>query len=160
VGRSLDLSDAPHLLKRCVAECGTRDRYNPARSTSSKPTTSLPHAFRGGWVSKPPVHKMLLDHCLTKPPDTVGELRRADNCASRLASLRAQDHENASAERLAWEGRNRFANSIPPFGETYVDACVVFPMPRRELSHWQRDWDSLPGQALKFTVYPAYRQSG
>jgi hypothetical protein len=32
-----------------------------------------------------------------------------------MASLKAQDHGNAYAEKLAWEGGNRFANSIPPF---------------------------------------------
>jgi hypothetical protein len=44
--------------------------------------------------------------------DTVGELGRDPNCAWRMASLKAQDHGNAYAERLAWEGGNRFANSI------------------------------------------------
>ena len=50
-----------------------------------------------------------------KGPDTVGELGRDPNCAWRMASLKAQDHGNAYAERLAWEGGNRFANSIGPF---------------------------------------------
>jgi hypothetical protein len=50
-----------------------------------------------------------------KGPDTVGELGSAENCASRMASLKAQDHENAYIERFDWEARNRFANSIGPF---------------------------------------------
>jgi hypothetical protein len=41
-----------------------------------------------------------------------------------MASLKAQDHENAYVERLAWEGRNRFANSIPTLFETYFGARV------------------------------------
>jgi hypothetical protein len=47
--------------------------------------------------------------------DTVGELGRVENCASRMASLKAQDHGNAYAERLACESGNRFANSIRGF---------------------------------------------
>jgi hypothetical protein len=44
--------------------------------------------------------------------DTVGELGSVENCASRMASCKAHDHGNASAERWGWKGRNRFANSI------------------------------------------------
>ena len=55
---------------------------------------------------------------LSKGSDTVGELGRVENCASRMASLKAQDHGNAYAERLAWESGNRFANSIGSFFET------------------------------------------
>jgi hypothetical protein len=47
-----------------------------------------------------------------KRSDTVGELGSLENCVSRLPSLKAQDHGNAYAERLALEGRNLFANSI------------------------------------------------
>jgi hypothetical protein len=50
-----------------------------------------------------------------KRRDTVGELGSLENCASRLASLKAQDHRNAWVQRLACEGRNRFANSIRRF---------------------------------------------
>jgi hypothetical protein len=60
---------------------------------------------------------------LTKRPDTVGELGRVENCASRMASLKAQGHGNAYAERLAWEGGNRFANSIQPLHETLKKYC-------------------------------------
>ena len=64
--------------------------------------------------------------CFIKPADTVGELGRVENCASRMASLKAQDHGNAYAERLAWESGNRFANSIGWFSET---PCHSFPTP-------------------------------
>jgi hypothetical protein len=38
--------------------------------------------------------------------DAVGELRRVENCASRMASLKVQDHGNAYAGWLVWEHRN------------------------------------------------------
>jgi hypothetical protein len=52
-------------------------------------------------VSKTPDVTTPLFSCLTKRADTVGELGRVENYVSHLASLKAQDHGNAYAERLA-----------------------------------------------------------
>src|SRR5918999_5748239 len=46
-----------------------------------------------------------------------------------MASLKAADHGNAYAERLAWEGGNRFANSIRSFLET-AQSHGLNPSPR------------------------------
>ncbi len=42
-----------------------------------------------------------LGHCRKKRWDTVGELGRVENCASPIASLKAQDHGDAYVKRLA-----------------------------------------------------------
>jgi hypothetical protein len=67
-----------------------------------------------------------------KRRETVGELGRADNCVSDVAFLQAHDAGNTYAERLAWEGENRFANSIRPFYETYFVAGAKFEPPESQ----------------------------
>jgi hypothetical protein len=52
--------------------------------------------------------------------DTVGELRRVENCTSHMASLKAQDHGNLYVERLAWEGGNRIRQPIMPKWATHI----------------------------------------
>jgi hypothetical protein len=72
----------------------------------------------------------LLVQALTKRTDTVGELGRADNCVSDVAFLQAHDAGNTYAERLAWEGENRFANSIRTIEESLEKMPSATPQRR------------------------------
>jgi hypothetical protein len=52
-----------------------------------------------------------------------------------VASLKAQDQGGAYAERLALEGGNRFANSIPSFMRQLLIALQGLPITHMYLSH-------------------------
>jgi len=50
-----------------------------------------------------------------KRPDTVGEPPSAENCASHMPSLKAQEQGESEVATAALSRGNRFANSIRAF---------------------------------------------
>lgn len=69
-----------------------------------------------------------------KGGDTVGELQSAENCASQMPSLKAQEHVESNVATVALSRGNRFANSIGGFlAKVREHQVMVQPVARRLL---------------------------
>ena len=68
------------------------------------------------------------------PPDTVGQPQIAENCASHMPSLKAQEHGKSKVLKAAVPHGRRMTNSIPPLSAHETRGARLLAPCARKLS--------------------------